>query len=43
MYTEIAITKYAPTFSIPVKVAVVLKTAPGVLGISERVKRIVVK
>jgi len=36
--TETAIAKYTPTFSVPVGAAVVPKAAPGVLGISKRVK-----
>jgi len=37
---ETAIAKYTLTFSVPVGVAVVPEIAPGVLGISKRVGRV---
>ena len=40
---EIAIAKYTLTFSILAGVAAVLKVVLGVLGISKRVKRVVVE
>ena len=43
MYIKTTIAKYTPTFSILAGVAVVLKAAPGVLGISKRVKKIAVE
>jgi len=38
MYTETAIAKYTPTFSVLAGAVVVLEAAPGVLGISKRVE-----
>ena len=38
---EIAIAKYTSTFSVLIGVVIVLKVAPGVLGISEKVKGVV--
>ena len=37
MHAEIAIAEYTPTFSVPAGAVAVLKAAPGVPGISERV------
>jgi hypothetical protein len=42
-YIEIVITKYTLIFSVLVGVVIVLKAALGVLGISKRVKRVIVK
>ena len=43
MRVKIAIAKYTLIFSVPAGVAVVLKVILGVLGISKRVKEVVVE